>query len=131
MRRWRRFRDDDSSSSVDDDDGSDGDDACSPQSWLAAEGSSVAGVQKNSVGLANGSKNFAAWGKILFRSWRRESTVEKSWEPAPKAAAGLLVLYFCEEGRSLASVLSPLGNKDVQSAIGLPNTAALIPCLSV
>lgn len=90
----------------------------------------MAGVQKNRDGLANGSKNLAGCGKIFFRTRRMESIVGLSWELATEAC-GRWLLWRCERVGRLASVCSSTGNIDVQSAIGLPNTAALIPCSSV
>lgn len=126
MRRWRRFLDRDRGSWSDDDNEGSEEDVWSSKRRLIAGGSSMAGVQKNRDGLANGSKNFAGWGKIFFLSWRREFIVGLFWELVPEAAARS-VLECCEGVRSLASEFSSTGNRDVQSATGLPNTAALIP----
>lgn len=127
VRRCRRFLPRGKASSWSDDNG----DARSSESErkLAAGESSMAGVQKNSDGLANGSKNLAGSENIFDRMWRMESSVRLSCDPAPDAT-GRSVLRRCEGEGPLASVSSSKGNIDVQSAIGLPNTAALIPCTS-
>lgn len=82
VRRWRRFLlllSWDSSCSDDEEE----------KAWssegerrLLVEESSMAGVQKNSEGLANGSKNLAGAGKIVFRIRRMEFIVGMSWELA-------------------------------------------------